>query len=124
MAQLALTSGQISDLKALLVQRQKLLKNTLDVELHADDPSHTSITGGSDADWASADAEADVLIAKAERDANELAATTHALDKINDGSYGLCEACGDDIGYQRLLAYPGARRCLACQEKLEAHRLA
>jgi len=53
MAQLALTSGQIADLKLLLVQRLKLLESTLDSELHADDPSHTSITGGSDADWAS-----------------------------------------------------------------------
>ena len=119
MTQIALTPEQIADLKRLLMQRQKLLERTLDVELHADDPSHASITGESDADWAAADAEADVLIAKAERDANELTLTSLALDKIADGTYGVCEACGEDIGYPRLLAYPGARRCLSCQEKAE-----
>ena len=122
MAQIALTPVQIADLKRLLVQRQFLLEHTLDEELHVDDPSHASITGESDADWATADAEADVLIAKAERDANELTSTSLALDKIADGTYGVCEACGDDIGYPRLLAYPSARRCLSCQEKAEGLR--
>jgi RNA polymerase-binding transcription factor DksA len=62
------------------------------------------------------------MIAKAERDANELTSMSLALDKIADGTYGVCEACGDDIGYPRLLAYPGARRCLGCQEKAEGLR--
>ena len=122
MTQIVLTPEQIADLTRLLLQRQTLLERALDLELHADDPSHVSITGESDADWAAADAEADVLIAKAERDANELTSMSLALDKIADGTYGVCEACGDDIGYPRLLAYPGARRCLGCQEKAEGLR--
>lgn len=120
MSQFALTSKQIDDLRQLLQQRQRQLAAALDAELHADDESHTSITAESDADWATADVESESLIAKAERDAKELAETAAALEKVEDGRYGVCEACGEAIGYPRLLAYPSARRCLACQKGAEA----
>jgi DnaK suppressor protein len=121
MSQFALTSKQIDDLLQLLQQRQRQLEAVLDAELHADDRTHTSITGESDADWTTADVESENLIAKAERDAKELAETTTALEKVADGRYGLCESCGEAIGYPRLLAYPSARRCLSCQKNTEAH---
>lgn len=119
MSQFALTTQQIEDLRQLLLQRHKLLSAAVNADLHADDDSVTSITGGSDADWTTADVDADNLIAKAERDAKEQAETAAALDKIADGRYGVCEACGEAIGYARLLAYPSARRCLACQQNAE-----
>ena len=120
MSQFALTSRQIDDLRQLLQQRHRQLAASLDAELHADDESHTSITAESDADWTTADVESESLIARAERDAKELAETAAALEKVEDGRYGVCEACGEAIGYPRLLAYPSARRCLACQKGAEA----
>ena len=39
-----------------------------------------------------------------------------ALDKIADGSYGACEACGEDISEARLKAIPEATRCVNCAE--------
>lgn len=120
MSQFALTTRQIDDLTQLLQQHERQLMAAVNRELHADDATHTSITGGSDADWATADAEADDLLARAERDARELAATSAALEKIGEGTYGICEDCGEAIGYPRLLAYPAARRCLACQQKSES----
>jgi DnaK suppressor protein len=120
MAQFALTSGQIEDLRQLLQERERQLKATLNAELHVEDPTHTSITADSDADWTTADVDADSLIASAERHAMALADTTAALEKVADGCYGVCETCGEAIGYARLLAYPSARRCLACQRSAEA----
>ena len=43
----------------------------------------------------------------------------HALAKFEDGSYGLCEECGGDIGFSRLQARPEARLCIGCQTRLE-----
>ena len=120
MAQFALTSGQIEDLKQLLEERERQLKATLNAELHVEDPAHTSITADSDADWTTADVDADTLIASAERHSTALADTSAALEKVADGCYGVCETCGEAIGYARLLAYPSARRCLACQRSAEA----
>jgi RNA polymerase-binding protein DksA len=42
-----------------------------------------------------------------------------AQARIDDGSYGICIACGLDIGFERLLAQPTASRCRSCQEQWE-----
>jgi RNA polymerase-binding protein DksA len=42
-----------------------------------------------------------------------------ALDRIDKGSFGLCEECGKEIPRDRLKALPYARRCVACARKQE-----
>jgi DnaK suppressor protein len=51
--------------------------------------------------------------------AAEVQVLRHALAKFEDGSYGLCEMCGQPIGESRLLARPEARLCIACQTRVE-----
>ena len=38
----------------------------------------------------------------------------HALHRIEEGSYGLCEICGDAIPPERLEALPASSRCVGC----------
>jgi len=57
-----------------------------------------------------------------ERERGLLSKINEALEKIEDGDYGLCETCGEEIGLKRLEARPVARLCIDCkseQEKLE-----
>lgn len=70
-------------------------------------------------DWAQADAERDLAIAMEERESAELVAIDSALQRVADGSYGLCLDCGASIATARLHANPTALRCVACQDKLE-----
>ncbi len=42
-----------------------------------------------------------------------------ALTKLEDGTYGICEACGARIDRARLEALPNARYCLDCQSRRE-----
>ena len=42
-----------------------------------------------------------------------------ALDRIQTGVYGICIDCDDDIGFERLSAYPIAKRCIKCQNQHE-----
>jgi DnaK suppressor protein len=42
-----------------------------------------------------------------------------ALEKIDDGTYGICIDCGNDISEKRLNSFPDASRCLVCQEEYE-----
>ncbi|MGD9851374.1 MAG: TraR/DksA family transcriptional regulator [Nitrospirales bacterium] len=42
-----------------------------------------------------------------------------ALDSLDEGSYGMCADCGDEISEKRLLALPFARLCVNCQSKKE-----
>ena len=41
------------------------------------------------------------------------------LEKIKEGSYGLCVDCGNSISEKRLLSFPDTTRCLGCQEIFE-----
>jgi DnaK suppressor protein len=45
-----------------------------------------------------------------------------ALSRIADGTYGACAACSEEIGTRRLVAFPWARYCLACQARAEKQR--
>ena len=49
----------------------------------------------------------------------ELADVEHALRRLDDGTYGTCEACGDAIGDERLEVQPAARFCIAHQVAAE-----
>ena len=51
--------------------------------------------------------------------ARQLDIVQHALAKFDDSSYGLCESCGEPIGYSRLNARPEAHLCINCQTRLE-----
>ena len=42
-----------------------------------------------------------------------------AENKLNEGTYGICEECGAEISESRLEALPYAIRCVECEEKLE-----
>ncbi len=48
-----------------------------------------------------------------------LAQTTRALARIDDGTYGVCESCGEPIGKLRLMAFPRATLCLPCKQREE-----
>jgi DnaK suppressor protein len=58
----------------------------------------------------------------AEHTARQLGNVRHALAKFADGSYGLCENCGEPIGHSRLHARPEARLCIVCQTRMEQRR--
>lgn len=53
------------------------------------------------------------------RFATELIAIDTALARIDDGSYGECEECGEEIPAARLRIHPLARTCVDCQETAE-----
>ena len=40
-----------------------------------------------------------------------------ALSRLADGSYGICQTCGQPIGAERLTARPAARTCIGCTKR-------
>jgi DnaK suppressor protein len=60
-----------------------------------------------------------------ERERGLLAKIEEALQKIDQGVYGECESCGEEIGLKRLEARPVAELCIDCkseQERMERHQ--
>ncbi len=44
-----------------------------------------------------------------------------ALGRIDAGTYGVCESCGQPIGKARLMAFPRAHLCVTCKQREERH---
>lgn len=42
-----------------------------------------------------------------------------ALARIDDGEFGVCESCGEEIGRERLIARPVATLCIGCKQAQE-----
>ncbi len=74
---------------------------------------------GDSGDYSMADEVADLNIALADRQIRELRDIDEAFARVKDGSFGSCVDCGAEIVAARLLVYPTAKRCLACQERHE-----
>ena len=49
----------------------------------------------------------------------KLAQIDRALARIEDGTYGVCESCGQPIGKLRLMAFPRATLCMTCKQREE-----
>jgi RNA polymerase-binding protein DksA len=54
-----------------------------------------------------------------QRDMFILREIDYALEKIKNGTYGICEGCGIDIPEERLCAIPWTRFCAKCAEQYE-----
>ena len=107
-----------------LAERQQELRAEIATQLRTqDDPRLVGLRNRLEEtdDWAVADMMAEQDIALVSRDLTELAEVEAALARMADGTYGECSECGQPIPAARLTAYPTARRCVACQEALEAH---
>lgn len=58
----------------------------------------------------------------AEVEDRELARIEEALERMREGSFGICEDCGTNIPMARLDALPYATRCIKCQREAECKR--
>ncbi|TAM96263.1 MAG: TraR/DksA family transcriptional regulator [Rhodanobacteraceae bacterium] len=73
---------------------------------------------GVSADWidaALADATLAADDAVIDQDAQDVRDIIAARARLAAGTYGICMDCGEAIAYERLLAYPTAKRCIHCQ---------
>ena len=75
-----------------------------------------------EAEAASLDLTNNLSIHLHERDRMVLFQIERALGKLEDGTYGQCEGCGEFIAIGRLKASPFATLCVACKEEQEDPR--
>lgn len=64
-----------------------------------------------------------ILLSLNENERMRLQEVDESLDRIGNGSYGICEECGEPIGIKRLEVRPIAKYCVPCKTKLEKGKL-
>jgi len=91
---------------------------------HLEDISDTSVSdldtpSGDSVDIAALEINQNSLVKVGKRELNHLKKIDAALQKMEDGSYGECESCGEQIAVARLLARPVAQLCIDCKTAQE-----
>lgn len=66
--------------------------------------------------------ERELAILNLDRESGLLRSVHSALDRIVDGSYGVCLRCQEEIQPKRLDAVPWTKYCLTCQEAADRHQ--
>lgn len=82
-------------------------------------PADFDLDGGDEVDLV----QNKVMIEMAERlsfrEKQTLININNALQRIHDGTFGICEECEEPIGEKRLMAVPDCVSCIFCAEQLE-----
>ena len=112
-----LTEEEIENLHTQLVsQRETLLESTVKsmselTEFKDNDPDSL--------DLAVSQSNRDLSLRFANRERRMLNKIRHSLQRMQEGEYGACSNCGDEIGYRRLSFRPVATLCIDCKTQQE-----
>ena len=114
-----LTREQIGHLSKLMDERyERERKEILAVTQRA----REQLDEGMSADWVDAALAESTLAADdamISQDIQDVRDINTARERLSAGTYGICADCGEAIAYERLLAYPTAKRCIHCQRLYE-----
>ncbi len=103
--------------ETLLDMKGQLLADLPDRLKHEADRSKDE--GRDTYDLASDERDREINIILNDRERTKLMAIEDALLRLGEGSYGICDECGEEIGVGRLKVMPFTRLCVRCQEDLE-----
>ncbi|MEJ5378326.1 MAG: RNA polymerase-binding protein DksA [bacterium] len=96
-------------LEALLNDAARTVTNMTDDEESFPDPT----------DRASVESDRNFMLRIRDRERKLISKIREALDRIDKGTYGICEECGEEISEQRLLARPVTTLCIDCKTSQE-----
>lgn len=97
-------------LNELLAEAEKTVAGMTDTEETFPDPT----------DRATLESDRNFLLRIRDRERKLIMKIREAMQRIDDETFGICEACGDEIGIDRLRARPVTTLCIECKRKQEA----
>jgi len=101
--------------KTALEEKRDTIVNATGKKPHWENMADTR--HGDFVDQASDDNEIHVNLKLLQTDAKLLRAIEAAIERIDQGTYGVCTSCGEDISFARLTAVPWTSVCIACKGK-------
>jgi len=106
---------ELKKFKIALEEKRDAIVNATGKKPHWENMADTR--HGDFVDQASDDNEIHVNLKLLQTDAKLLRAIEAAIERIDNGAYGVCTSCGEDISLARLNAVPWTSVCIVCKEK-------
>lgn len=116
-----LNASQLAELQAVLLQRKTEIEQRLqqvhEGKTRAEHARAVLLQDGDDAPQRNSDREVDMALS--DLNVFDLNRIQLALDRMAVGTYGLCDECGEDIGFARLQLEPQTSHCVNCKSRWE-----
>jgi len=113
-----MTKKEMEKYRRLLEQKKNGLSNELAKTRDAEEETTEESTQDI-ADKAVSSYTREFLYSLSDSDRNTVLQIEQALERIQEGNYGLCQNCGQLMNEKRLVAVPWAPHCVDCQELAE-----
>jgi DnaK suppressor protein len=108
----------LADLREHLLETKAKLLDEIESELKAEREGNKD-EGMDTYDLASEERDREISFILSDRERVKIKQIDDALERMDEGSYGICESCGLEIGEERLQAMPFTRLCRDCQQDQE-----
>ncbi len=115
-------SDRFRGLKSMLIARREALLREAQQEIQkyvSGENRQLVDTAIDEADWAAVEISEDINLKRLSAQRQVLNDVNECLRKLNEGTYGICEDCGEDISEKRLKVIPTATLCIECKEQRE-----
>lgn len=112
-----MNTTQLDFFRKLLEQRREVLANGASdtvVEMNDDDETFPDPN-----DRATLESDRNFTLRIRDRERKLISKIEKAIERIEDGSFGICEECGCEISARRLEARPVTTLCIECKEEQE-----
>ena len=114
---------KIEQFKTRLEQRKQELKKAMSRTAQDGRDADVDASAADIADRAASSYTKEFLFHQSNADRQLLQMVEGALARIQEGTFGQCISCGNEINVKRLEAVPWTRHCIECQEKAEKGQL-
>ncbi len=115
---LSLEAPDLEEFREILVTQRKEMLSLYEHDVKAGQES-TDDNADDFADRANNSYQRETMFALSNTEREMLILIDEAFDRIDKGSFGVCDYCTGSIGIERLKALPWARYCIDCQEREE-----
>ncbi len=109
----------MAEMRDILVSMRKSLLGDIRDNVKEESDYLKAPATGDIYDLATSERERELSLLLGDRDREKLNEIDEALRRIEDGSYGYCEECGERIGIGRLKAMPFTQLCVECKSRME-----
>jgi DnaK suppressor protein len=108
----------MADLRQQLLDMKAKLLEEMEMESKAE-RENTKDEGLDTYDLASEERDREINFILSDRERSKVRNIDDALERMEEGTYGVCDACGLEIAEERLTAMPFTRLCRDCQQEQE-----
>jgi DnaK suppressor protein len=108
----------MADLRQKLLDMKTKLVEEMELESKAEREGNKD-EGLDTYDLASEERDREISFILSDREHSKIKNIDDATERMDDGSYGICDACGLEIAEERLTAMPFTRLCRDCQQDQE-----